>query len=109
MSIEVIERDGVRYAQIIRGSTPVQGTQFISSPEDAFQLGVIDRPAGHEERAHFHAGRTRQISVTPELILMQRGTICLSFYDSNDRVFDRVELNAGDAALLHAGAHSYRV
>ncbi len=46
MSIETIDYNGLRYAEIIWADTTVDYTIFFSPPESSFQFGLLAHKAG---------------------------------------------------------------
>ena len=64
MSIEVIEHDGTRYAEIIWADARVEKTTFFSPPESSFQFGLLAHEAGYQEEPHYHKATSRARSTT---------------------------------------------
>lgn len=106
--IETIERNGIRYAEIIRASMKVEKTTFFSPPESSFQFGLLSHEAGFFEPAHTHREFPHEISDTQQMFVVQRGVIAVQFYEKSDMFFE-VVLAAGDAITLIHGVHSLRV
>ena len=51
---EVIEHEGVRFAEVIWAGARAEQSSFFSPPESSFQFGLLARPAGFVEAAHYH-------------------------------------------------------
>jgi hypothetical protein len=109
MSIEVVELDNVRYAEIIWAGASVETTRFFSPASASFQFGLLAHPAGFVELAHTHKVVPREISDLPQFFVVQRGAVAVSFYRVSGDLFREVVLRAGDAIVLLDGAHSVRV
>lgn len=109
MSIESIEHNGIRYAEIIRANIVVQKTAFFSPPESSFQFGLLAHQAGFFEPPHYHRPFTREINDLQQMFVVQRGVVAVQLYTDEGEMFREVVLNAGDAIVLIHGIHSLRV
>jgi hypothetical protein len=109
MSIEVIARDGVTYAEIIRSDARVEVTRFFSPPESSFQFGLLAHEAGFVEAPHYHKPFTREINDLQQMFVMQRGVVVIDLFTDEGVKFEEVTLRAGDAIVLIHGIHAVRV
>jgi hypothetical protein len=109
MSIEVIARDGVTYAEIIRSDARVEVTRFFSPPESSFQFGLLAHEAGFVEAPHYHKPFTREINDLQQMFVMQRGVVVIDLFTDEGVKFEVVTLRAGDAIVLIHGIHAVRV
>jgi hypothetical protein len=109
MSIEVIEHNGVRYAEIIWADTRVTKTTFFSPPESSFQFGLLAHEAGYQEPPHYHQPFSRTITDLQQMFVVQRGVVGVQLYDDDGRQLREVILNPGDAIVLIHGVHAIRV
>ena len=109
MSVERVEYNGVRYAEIIWADTKVDKTTFFSPAESSFQFGLLAHEGGYEEPPHFHQPFKRSIEDLQQMFVVQKGIVGVKLYD-NDNVFIReIILNPGDAIVLIHGTHAIRV
>jgi hypothetical protein len=109
MSIEVVERDGVKYAEIIWADTRVDKTRFFSPPESSFQFGLLAHEAGYHEEPHYHKAVRREIDDLQQMFVMQRGVVDIELYTDDGRLHRTVRLNPGDAIVLIHGVHALKV
>jgi len=109
MSFEVVEYNGVRYAEIIWANTSVEITRFFSPPQSSFQFGLLAHGAGFVETAHTHKPVVRTIRDMQQMFVVQRGVVAVDFFDEQGKLLREVKLGQGDAILLIHGAHSVRV
>jgi hypothetical protein len=109
MSHEIIEYNGVRYAEIIWAGTTVEKTRFFSRADSSFQFGLLAHEAGFVEAPHYHHSVKREITDLQQMFVVQRGVVGVSFYDERGTLLREVILRAGDAINLMHGAHSVRV
>lgn len=109
MTIEQIERDGMRFAEIIRADEVVDKTTFFSPPESSFQFGLLAHAAGFVEPPHYHRPFKREIEDLQQMFVVQRGIVAVQLYDDSGAMFREVVLKSGDAIVLIHGIHSLRV
>jgi|ERR1043166_2046662 hypothetical protein len=109
MGYEVIEDDGVVYAEIIWADTAVDKTRFFSDAKSSFQFGLLAHNAGFVEAPHYHNPIKRSIPDVQQMFVVQRGVVGMSFYRPDGSLLRDVTLRAGDAINLIHGAHSLRV
>jgi hypothetical protein len=109
MNYEVIERDGVVYAEIIRADARVEKTRFYSPAGSSFQFGLLAHEAGFIEPPHYHHPVQRQISDLQQMLVVQRGVVAIDFFSPEGEKFQEVTLRVGDAMNLVHGVHSVRV
>ena len=109
MTIELIENQGIRFAEIIRADEVVEKTTFFSPPESSFQFGLLAHPAGFSEPPHYHRPFTREIKDLQQMFVVQRGVVAVQLYSDSGEMFREVILRSGDAIVLIHGVHSLRV
>lgn len=109
MDYEVIEFNGVRYAEIIRASKRVDKTVFFSPPHSSFQFGLIAHKANYEEPPHYHPKVKRVVEDVQQMFVVQYGVVAVDFYDNDGRKLTEVVLYPGDAILIVDGVHAIRV
>jgi hypothetical protein len=109
MNIEAIDRNGTRFAEIIRAHAAVAKTTFFSPPESSFQFGLLAHEAGFYEPPHYHRPFKREIDDLQQMFVVQRGIVAVQLYDDSGQMFSEVILNPGDAIVLIHGVHSLRV
>ena len=109
MSIETIEFNGVKFAQIIWADTRVSQTTFFSPPESSFQFGLLAHEAGFVEPPHFHRELRREISDLQQMFVVQRGVVAVQLYSGDKKLLREVVLKAGDGIVLIHGIHAIKV
>jgi hypothetical protein len=109
MSIETVEKNGVRYAEIIWANTMVKETTFYSPPQSSFQFGLLAHGAGFHEAPHYHRPFKREIQDLQQMFVVQRGTLVVMLYDDAGELFREIELTTGDAIVLIHGVHAILV
>lgn len=108
-SIETVEHDGIRYAEIIWADTQVPVTKFFSPDDSSFQFGLLAHEAGFVEAPHYHKPVTRTINDLQQMFVVQRGVVAVDFFGKDGTRFREVVLRAGDGILLIHGTHAVRV
>lgn len=109
MSIEVVEHEGMKYAEIIWAGTTVEKTTFFSPPDSSFQFGLLAHEAGYQEDPHYHKSQPRTIDDLQQMFVVQRGIVEIQLYSDDRRLFREIRLCAGDAIVLIHGIHAIRV
>jgi anti-sigma factor ChrR (cupin superfamily) len=109
MSIEVIEHNGTRYAEIIWADTRVEKTRFFSPAESSFQFGLLAHEAGYQEPPHYHQEFERTVKDLQQMFVVQRGVVAIQLFKDDGTVLKEIILNPGDAIVLIHGAHAIRV
>jgi len=109
MSIETIEYNGVKFAQIIWADTRVSETTFFSPPESSFQFGLLAHEAGFIEAPHFHREIKREINDLQQMFVVQRGVVAVQLYSDDKKLLKEVVLEAGDGIVLIHGIHAIKV
>jgi hypothetical protein len=109
MSIETIEHNGVKFAEIIWASLRVDKTTFFSPPESSFQFGLLAHEAGFTEPPHYHHPIRREINDLQQMFVVQRGVVVVELYSDEKELLREVTLKAGDAIVLIHGVHAIRV
>ena len=107
--VEIISRDGVPLAYIIRGSPLPDKTTFITPPEFKHQVGFVVYAAGGEVARHVHVPLERHIVGTSEVLVVKKGRCMVDIYDDERRFVDSREASAGDVILLVTGGHGFRM
>jgi hypothetical protein len=109
VSIETIEHEGRRYAEVIWGDTRVEHTTFFSPAESSFQFGLLAHEAGFVEKPHYHREFERTIMDLQQMFVVQRGVVAVDLYSDAGTLIREIVMRAGDAIVLIHGVHSIRV
>jgi hypothetical protein len=109
LSIEVIEYEGTRYAEVMWAGARVEKTTFFSPPDSSMQFGLLAHGAGYIEEPHYHQAIQRTISDLQQMFVVQRGVVAVDLYDNGGSLLRTVTLSTGDAILLVNGVHAIRV
>src|ERR1043166_10334338 len=101
MSVEVIEYNGIKYAEIIWADTSVNQTTFFSPPESSFQFGLLAHKAGFVEPPHYHKPFSRTVDDLQQMFVVQRGVVGVLLYTDDGELFREIILNPGDGIEKH--------
>lgn len=108
-TIETIEFDGTRYAEVIWANVRVKETTFFSPPESSFQFGLLAHEAGFIERAHYHRAVSKEVKDLQQMFIVQRGKVAVELYSDSGKKLKEIILCQGDAIVLIHGVHAIRV
>lgn len=106
-TIEKVTHGKNLFAIIIRSSLPARGHQFLTQPSNPLQLGVLDFPAHHQIPPHRHIAIEKTVKHSTEVIHLQFGLLKLCLFSNQGEKFYETHLEAGDAAVLINGGHSF--
>ena len=109
VNLEVIEKNGKRYAEVIWADSRVSKTTFFSPAESSFQFGLLAHEAGFVEPPHYHKPIPRTIDDLQQMFVVQRGVVEVNLFDDDGQVIRNVVLRVGDAIVLIHGVHAIKV
>jgi hypothetical protein len=109
VTIEVVEYNGIKYAEIIWADMNVEKTTFFSPPDSSFQFGLLAHTAGFVEPPHYHKPVPRTISDLQQMFMVQRGVVVVDLYSDAGDLLREIEMHSGDAIVLIHGVHAIRV
>jgi hypothetical protein len=109
MTVEVVEFNNIKYAEIIWAKERVDKTTFYSPPESSFQFGLLAHEAGFVEPPHYHKPVSRTINDLQQMFVVQRGVVVVELYSDEGKLLREIEMQAGDAIALIHGVHAIRV
>lgn len=109
MSVESVEYNGIKYAEIIWADTRVEETTFFSPPDSSFQFGLLAHEAGFVEPPHYHKPITRTINDLQQMFVVQRGVVAVHLYSDDGDLLREIVMHPGDAIVLIHGVHAIRV
>ena len=107
-NVEKIIHQDETLAIIIRKDFGEEGANFLSEPNDPFQLGVIKYPEGHEIRPHLHNKIEKSNDLNQEFVYVISGELKIDFYFEKELV-QSVILNPGDSFLQLKGGHGFKM
>ncbi len=107
--VEIIEKDGIRYAEVIWANITVSQTTFFSPAESSFQFGLLAHVAGFAEPAHYHHPIKRMINDLQQMFVVQKGVVEVLLYSDDKKLLRSVTLRTGDAIVLIHGIHAVKV
>ena len=108
-SVEAVEYNGIKYAEIIWADTRVSKTTFFSPSESSFQFGLLAHEAGFVEPPHFHKAVKRTIDDLQQMFVVQRGRVAIQLFSDAGALLREIEMGPGDAIVLIHGVHAIRV
>ena len=109
MSIESVELEGIKYAEIIWADTEVGETTFYSPAKSSFQFGLLAHESGFVEPPHYHKEVERQITDLQQMFVVQKGILVIELYSDAGDLLREITMKTGDAIVLIQGVHAIRV
>jgi len=108
-SVEAVEYNGIKYAEIIWAGTQVNQTTFFSPAESSFQFGLLAHEAGFVEPPHYHKPVSRAINDLQQMFVVQRGIVAVQLFGDDGYMLREIIMHQGDAIVLIHGVHAIRV
>lgn len=103
-----VNKDDIPYA-IFCKKTRADSVRFFTAPDDDFQVGLMERPAGYQVKAHAHPRSSKVIKSVGEFLYLESGTIRVEVFDEEWVQLANELLQAGDFVVLFRGGHSVTV
>lgn len=107
--IEMIKKNEVVLAIIVRNGYEKQGVSFLTPDEYSQQVAYMHHPTGKEIDAHVHNLVSRNVFMTQEVLLIKKGKLRVDFYDVYREYIESVVIQEGDLILLVSGGHGFKV
>jgi hypothetical protein len=86
-----------------------EATTFYTPHELSLQCGRVVYSAGSEIARHRHELIDRAITGTPEVLVIEKGTVIVDFYTHEGQFVCNRTLTRGDTVILAAGGHGFRI
>jgi len=106
--LETIKSRGKILAIIIRKNFGKKGINFISEPENPFQIGILNHRSGYVVKSHIHNKITKKNNLNQEFLFIILGEVEAKFYD-NKKLVKTTIIKGGDALLQIEGGHGFRI
>ncbi len=106
---EVVEFNGIKYAEVIRSNVVVKESTFFSDSKSSFQFGLLSHKTGFHEPSHYHKKNKKNITDNQQLLVVQKGIIIVELYNNQGQLLKEISLEKGDAIVLIHGIHAIRV
>jgi quercetin dioxygenase-like cupin family protein len=105
--IETISHQGKLLCILIPADPAPETTEFYTSPAAPLQVGKIVYSAGSTISRHSHPDNGRQITVTSEVLLVQKGRMIVDIYAEDHTLLCSRQMSTGDVVVFSAGAHGF--
>lgn len=107
--VEIVEKEGVRLAVIIRANFKKDGIEFFTDDNSSQQLGYMNRPEGYVIAPHRHNLVPREVKLTQEVLYIKSGKVRVDFYDNDQTYLHSTIVTTGDVILLADGGHGFKM
>ncbi len=105
-----VEHDDQLLALIIRPSRGQHsGVQFFTPPHLSQQVAFMSHNSGHRIDAHVHNPVHRDVKLTQEVLIIERGVLRVDFYTESETYLFSHRVQAGDILVLVNGGHGFKV
>ncbi|MBI3619161.1 hypothetical protein HY213_03990 [Candidatus Peregrinibacteria bacterium] len=107
--IVTITKGPLAYALFFPADLPVKDVQFLTQQTDDFQVGIMERPAGYEVKAHQHPPVERHLTSTSEFLYIEKGKVEVTVFDEEWNEFGCQTLASRCFLLFLRGGHQLRM
>jgi|FLOH01.1.fsa_nt_gi hypothetical protein len=101
----IYDKNGSHLAILIPGSYSPTKIEFITKPDNLFQIGLMKRSSESPAPAHHHNKIARTILGTQEFLLVKQGAMFVKLLEPSGNIIEEFNLSSGDAILLISGGH----
>lgn len=106
--MNVSSETGELLATIISLAEYWEGKHFLTNGDDALQVGVLHFPKDSEVQAHTHKDKNVSHIKAMEVIMVTKGVMEASIYDTKGVKVISLFLFAGDVLIQMSGGHGFK-
>ena len=78
---QIVKKGNEIYAMFIsKNLSPEGGVKFLTEPTSPFQLGLMERPAGHQVKPHQHLPQSFDVQRLSEFLYIEHGKIKITVF-----------------------------
>ncbi len=104
--IKTIIDNNVTYAKIIRSNFSKDENTFFTDKNDEIQFGVLNYRKNYKTGAHYHGHIKSKKNRTDEILMFQKGSARIDFYNEVGAYIVSSVVNAGDIVIIYLGGHN---
>jgi mannose-6-phosphate isomerase-like protein (cupin superfamily) len=104
-SVTPVTHNGQTYALFVCGRPEINDAQFFTQNQDEFQVGIFERGAGYEVKAHQHPDLPRNLIHTSEFLYVEAGSADVTVFDEEWKELHKQAVKAGDFLVFFRGGH----
>jgi len=106
---EIIHKNKL-YALIIKEThQSKKGISFFTKNNANQQIGFMNHPKNYVIKPHKHQKRETKISITSEVIILQKGKLRVDFYDTKKKYLFSIVVKKNQIIMLVHGGHGFKV
>ncbi len=107
--MEVIKFKNKILGMIIRSNYYKEGPSFFTTPNSAFQVGMLVYPKKHKIKPHRHRDlKVVKEEPTQEVLYVKKGKVEVHFYAKGVDLYCKKIIKTGDLLILLSGAHGFK-
>ena len=96
--------------KIIRGNyRKKKGISFFTEKKSTQQVGFMSYKKNYIIAPHIHKKRLSKITLTTEVLLLQKGILRVDFYSDSKKYMYSKKLYANDLIIMSKGGHGFKV
>lgn len=107
--MEIIKFGKRILGMIVRSSFYKEGPSFFTTPNSAFQVGMLVYPKQHKIKPHKHRDlKVVKEEPTQEVLYVKKGKVEVYFYAKGTELYCKKIIKTGDLLILLSGAHGFK-
>lgn len=104
--IKTIEDNKITYAKIIKCGHKGADVEFFTDESDELQFGVLNYKKDYKTGAHYHSRLKSKSKKTDEILILQKGSARVDFYNDKGEYLKSAVISAGDIIIIYKGGHN---
>lgn len=104
--MKLIEDNNVVYAKIIRANSRPDESMFFTDETCEIQFGIVNYTKNHKTGAHYHNHLDSEKSRVDEIIIVQKGSMRIDFYNEKGAYIKSIEAFENDIVIMYQGGHN---
>jgi len=104
--IKTIEDNKIVYAKIVKNGHDDAEKEFFTDAEDELQFGILNYKKNYKTGAHYHSHLKSKCKNTDEILIMQKGSARVDFYNDKGAYIKSTIISQGDIIIIYQGGHN---
>ena len=104
--MKIVEYNDVIFAKIIKAQEKESANQFYTDFDESLQFGILNYSKNYKTGAHYHNHLEKAKNRTDEILIFQKGSARVDFYNNEGAYIKSCEVFQGDIIILCKGGHN---
>lgn len=91
------------------GNHVQSGTDFVTSPEQSIQVGILHKSAGEKIPSHQHRPTSKNVIGCQEVLILSKGKMKVEIYSPENEFIASIIIGPGQMFIQYTGGHAFEV